>query len=68
MSSEDVPIEIAKVIAASVLLMVGEFQSGTALPGRPLSQHLPVVNSLGQEVKRFELLQEVRVEHLHTRP
>ncbi len=66
MSREDVPVEVPKVVAGRVFLMLGKLHPAPALPRRPLGEHLTAIDAFGKEGERFQFLEELGVEEGHT--
>src|SRR5437762_3512793 len=64
-AGEDVPIEVAKVIAGRVVPVVRELDTAAELHRPTLGQELATENSLRDEREILELLQELRVEQRH---
>ena len=59
---EDVPVEVAEVVARGVLAVVGELDPAAELHRPPLGQELAPEDPPRDEREVFELLQEVGVE------
>ena len=64
-AGEDVPVEVAEVVAGGVFAMVGKLDPAAELHRPPLGQKLPAKDPPRDERQVFELLQEVGIEECH---
>ncbi len=62
---EDVPVEVAEVVARGVLAVVGELDAAAELHRPPLGQQLAPEHPARDQREVFELLQEIGVEKRH---
>ncbi len=62
---EDVPVEVAEVVAGRVLAMVGELDPAAKLHRAALGQKLAAKDPPRDQREVFQLLQEIGVEECH---
>src|SRR6185437_10958662 len=60
--AEEIPVQVAQVVAGRVVAMVGELEPGPDAPAAPHAVRAPGGRAADGERQRFELAQESRVE------